>query len=504
MTNKRKQEDPFISVLDILVDRKSVIIIGFLSVMMISIIAIWCLPARFESKAKLQIVPPALPRLEAPYLNEIGSRSFFDNQKEIVMSRIILEPVVSKLQLHLQPNEHGFVQEIMKAIPDFMKLSWHSADPLDSAIDELQTKIDTYYIRGTNILVIEATSSSAEGAARLANTVAETYVDHINNLLQSKTKVAYDYIEDLVNQAQQRLNNSGRELNAFKKQNNILSMNEELSIVLKQISELDSQIKSTDMQIALLEGEINSWRSVETSAKNERVEPGNRTAEIVNDELLRLISEIEKLKTDLSLAEITMKENHPDIKAIKSKINLLEKKLNEEKAKLISESFPVGSNAQSNYKNENQIQSKRNEINRNRNIRANLVEQKEKILRQRDSLVAMQNKLEQFNRNYETDLKSYNMLREKLEEAKILQPNERKEGQIKILEKAYPPGSSVKRKTFIILSVSVIISLIFGVGMAFTLEYFDDTFKSPYDVENSLGVQVLGIIPKINKSTLKL
>jgi capsular polysaccharide biosynthesis protein len=50
----------------------------------------------------------------------------------------------------------------------------------------------------------------------------------------------------------------------------------------------------------------------------------------------------------------------------------------------------------------------------------------------------------------------------------------------------------------------VIISLIFGVGMAFTLEYFDDTFKSPDDVESSLGIQVLGVLPNISKKSLKL
>jgi uncharacterized protein involved in exopolysaccharide biosynthesis len=504
MTNHKKNEDPFISAIDILMDRKSVIIIGFLSVMAISVIAIWILPPRFEARAKLQIEPPALPRLEAPYLNEIGSRSFFDNQKEIVMSRSILEPVVNKPQLHLLPDTDGFVQRLRNTFKDFMNLLRPGGDSMDRAISDLETKIDAYYIRGTSMLVIEANSSSSEGAARIANTVAETFVDHVNSLLQSKTKVAYHYIEDLVKQAEERVNHSWSELNKFKKQNNILLMNEELSIVLKQISELDAQIKGTDTQITILENDLNILKSAETEARREIAATGKRSDKIVNEDILRLISEIEKLKTDLSLAEISLKENHPDIKELKSKISLLEKRLDQERSKQTIGSVPTSGNAPGNYLGESQIQIKRNEINRNRSMRENLVDQKGKILRQRDSLVGMQSKIEQLNRDYETDLKSYQLVRDKLEQAKILQPNDRKEGQIKIIEKAYPPASSVKRKTVIVICVSVIISLIFGVGMAFTLEYFDDTFKSPDDVESSLGIQVLGVLPNISKKSLKL
>jgi uncharacterized protein involved in exopolysaccharide biosynthesis len=281
-------------------------------------------------------------------------------------------------------------------------------------------------------------------------------------------------------------------------------MNEELSIVLKQISELDAQIKGTDTHITILENEIHILKSAETEARKEVAAAGKRSEKIVNEDILRLISEIEKLKTELSLAEITLKENHPDIKELKSKITLLEKRLNQEMPKQSIGTVPTSGNAPGSYLGESQIQVKRSEIYRNRSMRENLVDQKGKILRQRDSLVGMQSKLEQLNRDYETDLKSYQLVRDKLEQAKILQPNDRKEGQIKIIEKAYPPASSVKRKTVIIICVSVIISLIFGVGMAFTFEYFDDTFKSPDDVESSLGIQVLGVLPNISKKSLKL
>ena len=52
------------------------------------------------------------------------------------------------------------------------------------------------------------------------------------------------------------------------------------------------------------------------------------------------------------------------------------------------------------------------------------------------------------------------------------------------------------------MAVSAIIGLIFGISMAFTLEYFDDSFKTPDELESVLGVQVIGIIPPITKRAL--
>ena len=80
---------------------------------------------------------------------------------------------------------------------------------------------------------------------------------------------------------------------------------------------------------------------------------------------------------------------------------------------------PSGSQpTQSGARNDAQILHIRNEIIKSRNVRASLVDQRNRIMRQRDSLALIQSTLEQLNRSYDADLKSYQLLREKLQEAK--------------------------------------------------------------------------------------
>jgi uncharacterized protein involved in exopolysaccharide biosynthesis len=494
MIIQRKKEDPFISAIDTLLARKSVVLIAFLSVIAVSTLVVSLLPPRFESRTKLQIVPPAIPRVDAPYLNEIGSRSFLENQKELVKGRSVMEAVVRRLQLQTGPSP-SFVQKVKHALKELLGKSDHGADPIESALADLETRVGAYYLKGTNILVIEAVASTADGASTLANTVAEVFVESAIRMLQSKTNLAYQYIEELARQAQDKATQSASELNAFKKEHNILSSNEENSIVLKQISDLEAQIKAADMQIAMLENDLRA-ASAESGLRKESPEPTPPRGDGLNEEASRLLKEVEKQKGDLALAELTLKGNHPDIKTLKNKIAVLEKKLDEERSR------PTASQPKAAPRNDAQILNIRNEINKNRNVRASLADQRNKITRQRDSLALIQSRLEQLNRSYDADLRSYQLLREKLQEAKILQPNDRNDGQIRIIEPAYPATSSVKKLAVVIMAVSAIIGLIFGVSMAFTLEYFDDSFKTPDELESVLGVQVIGIIPPITKRAL--
>ena len=66
---------------------------------------------------------------------------------------------------------------------------------------------------------------------------------------------------------------------------------------------------------------------------------------------------------------------------------------------------------------------------------------------------------------------------------------------VAIIDRAQLPGAPYKPS----LGKNLLISLIFGLGAAalaiVVLEILDDTFKSPEEVEEQLGLAVLGIIP---------
>ena len=66
---------------------------------------------------------------------------------------------------------------------------------------------------------------------------------------------------------------------------------------------------------------------------------------------------------------------------------------------------------------------------------------------------------------------------------------------VKIVKQAVPMGSSNMNKRFMII-FSLLVSIVFGVILAFIFEYFNQTFTKPSDIEEYIKIPFLGSIPK--------
>lgn len=78
-----------------------------------------------------------------------------------------------------------------------------------------------------------------------------------------------------------------------------------------------------------------------------------------------------------------------------------------------------------------------------------------------------------------------------IKKSKELIPN----GTVKIIESVKIPKKSVSPNKKVNISIALVLGIIIGTGMAFSLEYLDNTFKNKEDLEVALGLAVIGIIP---------
>lgn len=66
---------------------------------------------------------------------------------------------------------------------------------------------------------------------------------------------------------------------------------------------------------------------------------------------------------------------------------------------------------------------------------------------------------------------------------------------VSIVDKAVAPTHPIKPKKTMNVLIAFMVGLMASVGLAFLLEYLDNTIKSTKDVEDILGLPVLGVIP---------
>lgn len=70
-----------------------------------------------------------------------------------------------------------------------------------------------------------------------------------------------------------------------------------------------------------------------------------------------------------------------------------------------------------------------------------------------------------------------------------------------IIDPAVPPHMASKPRPLRTLFTAIILGLALGIGIAFLFESFDESIRSPEDVEKKLGLPLLGTIPKLDKTT---
>lgn len=381
-------------------------------------------------------------------------------QLQILKSRVIIERVVNELNLVDQNVSLG-VEEVI--------------------LERIRHAIDVVPVPGTYLVKIVARQNTPEEAKKLANTMAEMYIEYNLQTKLSSARKTLVWLNEQIVELRSKVQNAYEALSTYQSQNQILSLE-----------------MSPEVQAAKL-AELNN---VYDRARQERIEGGTRLAELrkiqqqgtkFDTELAALTFSdpvLEKIRAELTEAEIertnllqSYKEKHPKIKQADLKIETLRQNL----AKAINTLFK---------KLETDV---------------SVLRAKEEMLA--DSIAKFKHEALEMNakRLEYSKLKGevssteelYNLLFRQLKETSITEDLEK--SNITILESASQAVNITQPlKRGQTVAFGAIVGLLLGTGLAFLFEYFDKTIKNPEDVEHYLGLPVLGTIPKIDKTQDKV
>lgn len=66
---------------------------------------------------------------------------------------------------------------------------------------------------------------------------------------------------------------------------------------------------------------------------------------------------------------------------------------------------------------------------------------------------------------------------------------------VSVIDRAVPLTRQVSPRPLLNIAVALVAALMLGVLLAFLVDYFDDTIKTPDDVKKLFGLRVLGVVP---------
>ncbi len=333
-----------------------------------------------------------------------------------------------------------------------------------AAVQDLESKVKVSRENFTNIINIETTDTDPAFAQRLANTIALTYREiHFKEQNKRKTTTV-KYIGEQLNKVRMKLRKSEDEFNRFTRKNQLVSFDLQSENMLLRSNEIKDEIrklKEANVNLNELFVKLSQFIKDPSGSGNDFYSNyANNQYQDANTSLLELL-----LKRDSLLEDFTPK--HPEIIEISRRIIETARKM-----EVILQLQINGLNTREADLNKDlsTVDKKTNEL--------------------------MEKKLEYNRLTREVD--SYNemvaLLERKNQEALIRKADKPEE--VTIVRPAFLPTLPVNPpKTATTGTMGVVIGLILGMVLAFIAETFDTSIGTIEDVEETLGTQVLGLIP---------
>ena len=173
--------------------------------------------------------------------------------------------------------------------------------------------------RETSIINIGMNTANPEIAKQILNLMMFTY---INRDLQLKNEAAVrtlEFIDEQLSKTQESLFETESEMENFRSKNNIIDISQEGQTIYSNLQDLEKEAQSIDLQLEYYNYLLQYLNSPKQDAN--LVSPS--IAGIADPSLNNLISQLNALRTELSVSESFASEINPQIKSLKKQVETL-------------------------------------------------------------------------------------------------------------------------------------------------------------------------------------
>ncbi|RTZ99476.1 MAG: hypothetical protein DSY90_01185 [Deltaproteobacteria bacterium] len=339
----------------------------------------------------------------------------------------------------------------------------------DSYIRMISRGIVIEPLEESDIVTIAYTSTNPEFSKRIVNAVTTAYIEQTLEMKMAASRHAVSWMTEKAEKERARLDIKEKALLDYMHRENIITIGDRIAITPERLDEIATRLTKAEIERKELQA-LNDRIS--------RIPPGLKDAEtigvIASDATLQSIR-LQLIETDQKITELSKKfgPKHPVIKRALADASELKKKRKREIKRI--------------------IKSIRNKYELARASEKNLRKLFEKTKREMARLNEKNIRYGILKREIETSRFLHDALMKKIKELSIT--DQAQTVNIWIVENAKTPRYPSNRHNRQRMTLGILLGLLGGIGLAFFLEYLDQTVRSPDDIETRFKMAVLGMVP---------
>jgi len=352
--------------------------------------------------------------------------------------------------------------------------------------------------RNTNVLNISMTSNDPDESSLLANTVARLSQQRDMEWSAGEIVNLRHFLQEQLKNVETDLTSVEQSLRQFQEQEQIFELEGNAQQLLNQLGNVETKYNTILAEINIIQERM---RFIDSKLSQEEKTLKSQLLNSIDIRLMALRTEIAQTEANLVKNASTYGENHEAVLSLERKLSRLKIDLEEQTNQLIASGTSVADPLK--YRQalvdtslflESRLANFRSQADEYRKI----VNQ---YTRELNTLPAKSLRFAQLERDRSVLAETYSLMRQKLEEARITEAS--KLGKIRIIDPAISPLRRTSPNTAVNLTVGLIFGLGLGALVAFLIEKTDNSIKNVSDVER-IGINILGIIPDLSKSTKKI
>ena len=423
----------------------------------------------YQSTAMIEFDPrairPLADKAQALQSTEAywDNREYYDTQLKIVTSDHVLTRVARDLGLlHDQSFENLVTPPAQLTLEDIAV--------------EMRKRLSVEPVKGTRLALIQYEDTDPQRARRICQSIADVFVGQNLEKTISATSDAVIWLNGQVDHYKTELNANENALHEFKNSNELssTSINDASNMIRLEMQEFDTALTHTRTKKQELLA-----RHKELSAVSDGDPAQLPASELLSNTFLQQIRAqyLEAVRERESLLAEGKGDNHPMVKRAAERAS-------ETRRALLDE-----------------VRNIKGAVERDLAvvIREEAGEEGlyEAARRKAIDLNMKEIEFHRLDRSRGENEKVYEMLLERMKEAdlaRMMNVND-----VRVVDSPIEAKKPIRPRVAINVSAGLLAGLVLGIAFAVLRELFDNTLKTPADVEQGLGVTFLGLLPEIEE-----
>ncbi len=408
---------------------------------------------------------------------QIRDLNYVQTQVAILQSRSFLQKAVKRL---IREGFYGKVPEndVESKSRKLAKLM----EPRISVMPAGQSRVLKITVRG----------GFPDRVARIADAIAEEYVDSNLEKKQQMADQGVTWLESRLSEQKAKLGEAETALQAFKEQENIMASDEEDPFSTLALGRLNEEYLTTRFQRMEREQRIEALKRANRGSSGSG--PSKAATNALDAEVQNAVKE--QMKKEYVDGQIQLRElsqrygpDHPDILTLKLKVDRIGAEL---KTMDVPEMSSPSADPSVKGASLAELTSDYSILKNKEEALAKTLESHKAAVRNVGRVGVRYGFLKQ---EVEINRQTYNGLLQRLNETKL--SGEIKNPAVLVLDKAEVPTSAVEPKPLRNVMLALVLGPVFSIGFVLLREHLDSRMKGPDDAGRTLGLPVLCVVPEL-------